>query len=40
MKDAFYESEKARVLTDLHASYNAKLPGIYANHYEHGYWDG
>ena len=38
MKDAFCELEKARVLKELQASYNAKLPSIYAEQYEHGYW--
>ena len=39
-KYAFCESEKVRVLKELHASYNAKLPGLYAEQSEYGYWVG
>ena len=30
----------SRVLTELQASYNAKLLGLYAEQYEYGYWVG
>ena len=43
-KDAFCELEKvragSRVLTELQASYNAKLPCLYAEQYECGSWVG
>ena len=37
-KDIFSKAKKVRVLSELQASYNAKLPGIYQNWYELGYW--
>ena len=40
MKDAFYQNEKARVFTELQASYNAKLPELYAQQFEARYWEG
>ena len=39
-KDAFCEVEKIRVATKLQASFNAKLPSLYAQQYQYGYWDG
>ena len=35
-KDAFCEVEKAKVTTELQASYNAMLPGLYAQQFELG----
>ena len=33
-------SRKGKVATELQASYNAKLPGLYLQPYEFGYWHG
>ena len=40
MKDAFCEAEMTWVAMKLQASFNAKLPSLYAQQYEYGYWDG
>ena len=37
-KDSFYEARKVRVLSELQALYNTKLPGLYEEHYELGYF--
>ena len=39
-KDYFWETGKVQVLSKLQASYNAKLPRIYQDQYELGYWAG
>ena len=36
-KDSFCEVEKVRVLSELQASYNKKLHGLYLDQYELGY---
>ena len=40
LKDAFCEVEKVWVLSELQASYNAKLPGVYQAKFEQSYWSG
>ena len=36
-KDFFCEAEKVCMLSELQASYNTKLPGLYEEQYELGY---
>ena len=39
-KDSFCEAKKLRVLSELQADYNAKLPALYDEQYDIGYWAG
>ena len=40
MKDTFCEAEKVSVLAELQASYMTKLPSLYDEQFELGYWAG